>query len=246
MIDRAQPQVVVEGFTGPFDLLVRLIERRELDLLAISLARVADQYLEHLTAQDIRDPEHLSAFLVVAAKLLVLKSRLLLPRPPPVEGRAAADDPTDLTARLATYRQFREAADALAERDAAGLRSYPRPPVPYATPAPRPPDRLDPEILRQALFTIARRPREEPPTRVEPEVRLTVKEAIELLRRALAAGREFRLTEIVGTPASSQRLVAAFLATLELARLGQLRVEQPQPFAEITLQPVGEPEVPQQ
>ena len=71
MIGIVHPSVDVEGFSGPFDLLARLIERRELDVMAISLAAVTDQYLEHLSAARQRDPEHLSAFLVVAAKLVL-------------------------------------------------------------------------------------------------------------------------------------------------------------------------------
>src|SRR5919109_5153241 len=68
-------------FEGPLDLLLRLIEREELDITAISLAQVADQYLAHVRAMETSDPAALSAFLVIAAKLLLIKSRALLPRP---------------------------------------------------------------------------------------------------------------------------------------------------------------------
>ncbi|HEX5414552.1 MAG TPA: segregation/condensation protein A, partial [Chloroflexota bacterium] len=89
-----QPVVEVEGFSGPFDLLLRLVERRELDLLTISLAEVAEQYLDRLAEANLRDPEHLSAFLIVAAKLLLIKSSLVLPASPRPAPDEPATDPT--------------------------------------------------------------------------------------------------------------------------------------------------------
>ncbi len=70
------------AFEGPLDLLLKLIEREELDITEIALAQVADQYLAHIRALEAPDPNALSAFLVMAARLLLIKSRALLPRPP--------------------------------------------------------------------------------------------------------------------------------------------------------------------
>ncbi len=234
MLGQAQPVVAVEGYTGPFDLLVRLIERREVDVLAISLAEVTDQYLTYLTEVQRRDPEHLSAFLVVAAKLLWLKSTLLLPTPTRPAAEGPPEDPTDLSERLRTYQLFRQAAAALAARDEANLRSYPHPPVPYRS-VPRPPTPpWDPNLLAAAFCAARSRPKVETPQVVDAEPRVSLAEAIAHLEQALQRFATVRFEEVVGEPLR-QRLVATFLAVLELIRLGRLRAAQEERFGEITL-----------
>lgn len=236
MIGQSQLVVSVDGFDGPFDLLVRLIERRELNLLTISLATVTEQYLDHLSALGLRDPEHLSAFVVVAAKLLFIKSTLLLPRaarPPPAEPAVA--DPTDLTERLRVYRQFRRAAEMLADRDDAGLQSYPHPATSYrATTHPAATD-LDPELLRIAWRAMIARDRPEPePTTVEAG-RVSVAEALESLREALGRDAEVTFGALVAPEHSRQRYVATFLAVLELVRLGLASATQDELYGRITV-----------
>jgi segregation and condensation protein A len=237
MLARSQPLVAVEGFSGPFDLLVRLIERRELSLLAISLAEVTDQYLASLTASNLRDPEHLSAFLVVAAKLLLIKSTLLLPareRPPMPAGDAA--DPSDLTERLGVYRAFRSVADVLGARHDAGLRSYPHVPATYRPSKARSKQPLDPALVVDAYSRAIGRSKQEAVTVPLPlETRLTVAEALALVREALARFQTLQFTDLVGDDTSRQRYVATFLAVLELARLEVVSVQQAQRYGEISL-----------
>jgi len=117
--------VATEVYEGPLDLLLQLIERAELDITRLALAQVTDQYLEHLHLLAERTAEEVSAFLVIAAKLLQIKSEALLPRPPVRE--PAEEDPGDAMARqLIIYKRFKELATLLAEREASGLRTYPR------------------------------------------------------------------------------------------------------------------------
>ncbi len=236
MLDKTQPVVAVDGFSGPFDLLVRLIERRELDLLAISLAEVTDQYLAHLSSANLRDPEHLSAFLVVAAKLLLIKSTLLLPpkeRTPMPD--PATPDPTDLIERLRVYRSFRAVGNALVERHDAGLRSYPHMPIAYRPTRPRRAPPLDPTLLRDAFRQALDRPKVEPETELPTEVRMTVAEAMDLLRMALDRFTTVRFSDLLGAGAPRQRYVATFLGVLELARLGVVSAHQADRFGTITL-----------
>jgi segregation and condensation protein A len=237
MLGQSHPVVAVEGFTGPFDLLVRLVERRELDVLAISLADVADQYLEHLSAFRLRDPEHLTAFLVVAAKLLLIKSALLLPTAPRASVEAVVQDPTDLTERLRVYRQFRQVADWLGARAEAGQRSYLRPPTAYVPTLP-PVLAVEeaPQLLRSTLLKLLARPPAEIVPTLPAETRMTVAEAIELLRGALARLSAVQLNELVAPTEARHRLVATFLAILELVRVGQARAEQALPFGEIVVE----------
>lgn len=231
------PPVDVEGFSGPFDLLLRLIERGQLDVLAMSLATIADQYLERLTTIRRRDPEHLSAFLVVAAKLLLIKSTLLLPAPPRHEAPPVApDDPTDLTERLREYQRCRAAAEALRSRLDADRRSYPHLPPPYQ-PGPRPaPPPLDPSSLPEAYQRArARRPPEPPPPTSLAEAPYSVADALETLREILARHDWIRFGDLAAPDVDRSRAIATFLAVLEATRLGLARVEQEERFGEIVI-----------
>lgn len=236
-VQTARPTIAVEGFSGPFDLLARLIERRELDVLTISLAAVTEQYLEHLATLCLRDPEHLSAFLVVAAKLLVIKSSLLLPTPPrQLSGDDVPVDPTDLTERLREYQQFRQAGQWLAAREDAGCRSYARPPVAYRPAQRRSPDPLDPSLLREALLRVVRRPRaESAPTPLAAESRLSVAEALAMLESAVGRLVTVRFEDLVSAGATRQHYVALFLAVLEAVRQGIVSATQEEQFGEIAL-----------
>lgn len=234
VIGSGHPVVMVEGFQGPFDLLLRLVERRELDILEISLAAVADQYLAHLSAVQQRDPEHLSAFLTVAAKLLWIKSSLLLPTPAKVAAEEAAPDPGDLTRRLRVYAQFRDAATLLAARDAANLRSYARAPMAYQAP-PRPVAPLDPGLLRAAFDAARRRPKPSAPETLAAEPRISVADVVAALRAALRDGPKLSFSDLVAPAPNPQRYVAAFLAILEVVRLGLAEATQSERYGDIVV-----------
>ncbi|HVB97576.1 MAG TPA: ScpA family protein [Chloroflexota bacterium] len=237
MISDSRPTVEIDGFSGPFDLLVRLVERRELDVVAISLAAVTEQYLEQLALVQLRDPEHLSAFLVVATKLLLIKSTVLLP----VQTRAASNsdaelDPTDLTERLRIYGSFRKASQSLSVREAAGLRSYPSLPRSYRPASAPVPTRLDLAELQAAyLRAVSRKVAEPAPVPLNSEPRVTVAEMFAALETALSHGSRVVLGELIGAGAPRQRFVAAFLALLEAVRLGVVRASQESRFGEIAL-----------
>ncbi|MFN2167176.1 MAG: segregation and condensation protein A, partial [Anaerolineae bacterium] len=119
-------QVSLPVFEGPLDLLLHLIERQELDITQVSLARVTNQYLDHLARISERNPDNLADFIVVAAKLLLIKSRVLLPRPPAPPASEEEDVGEDLVRQLIEYKRFKEAAHWLQEVEAQGLRSYVR------------------------------------------------------------------------------------------------------------------------
>lgn len=237
MFGHLHQTVAVEGFSGPFDLLLRLIERRELDVLAISLAEVTEQYLDHLSALRLRDPEHLTAFLVVAAKLLFIKSSLLLPSRarPKDQDDPTPDDPTDLAERLLVYRRFREAAADLGVRHDVGIRSYPHPPIPYQPAERERAEPLDPRLLRAALVQAQDRAHPSEPAVVEANPRLSVAEALTLVQISLDRLAPIVFSELVHAEPSRQRIVAIFLAVLELVRRGHASVTQDDHFAEIRL-----------
>ena len=122
-------------FEGPLDLLLQLIEHRELDITRVSLAHVADQYLEMISAPGAVELSALADYLIIAAKLILIKSRMLLPQAETsAEGEEDVGD--DLVRQLREYKMFKQAATFLRERDQKGLRAYPRlapPPRPQPT-----------------------------------------------------------------------------------------------------------------
>jgi segregation and condensation protein A len=220
----------LEVFQGPLDLLLSLIERRQLEITEVSLAQVADQYLQAVRARPEPDAELLAEFLVIGARLLLLKSRALLPRPEPVEADEAFDD---LAARLETYRQFRDRALEIAARLESGAQAFAHPPRPALTPFQPPLAPLDARELAKLWQAILRRqppaaPRLEPPTR-----RVSVAERLADLRALLAARPRLDWDEVAGE--NLDEIIASFLAVLELVRRSELQVRQETLFGAITL-----------
>ena len=218
-------------FDGPLDLLLSLIERRELDITTVSLAQVADVYLSHVRAMQQIDPYGLAEFIAVAAKLLLIKSTVLLPRPelPPSE---ELDDPTDLTERLREYQRIRQAATALREREEQGLRSYGRL-APLRPPPPRPKREAGaPADLLRALqrlaVELAKRPREE----IVEREQFSITDRIDMFRQRCGAGQRISLLELLGRAGRSEA-VATFLALLELLRLGEVEAIQDGLFGDV-------------
>jgi segregation and condensation protein A len=121
-------------YHGPLDLLLTLIERAELDITRLALAQVTDQYLRHIRALENAQAEEVSAFLVIAAKLIQIKSEVLLPRPPARE--VGEEDPGEaLIRQLIIYKKYKEIGLLLAGREAAGLKTYLRLAQPVKTEA---------------------------------------------------------------------------------------------------------------
>jgi segregation and condensation protein A len=225
-------------FDGPLDLLLQLIERRELDITTVSLAQVADNYLSRVRAMRRVDPYGLAEFIAVAAKLLLIKSTALLPRPERGPDAEELEDPTDLTERLREYKLIKTAATALQEREEQGLRSYGRL-APLQPPPPRPKrDAGAPLDLLRAFQRlaeeIARRPKEEVVER-EP---FSITDRIDMFRGRCVAGERISLLELLAR-AGRGEAVATFLALLELLRLGEVEAVQDGLFGDVIVMGVG-------
>src|SRR5437868_13214025 len=151
-MDEAPPApyaVRLPDFEGPLDVLLRLIERQELEISKVSLALVADQFLEYVAALPAPEPRVLASFMVIAARLLLIKSEALLPRPPPPAPGEAEDEEdvgAELVRRLQEYKAIQEVARGLRERDSAGQRSYVRPANPASRRRPGPPTPRPPTV----------------------------------------------------------------------------------------------------
>lgn len=122
----AQYKIDLPEFAGPLDLLLHLIERQELDITSISLVNVTEQYLKQVESLKQNRIEHLIDFLVLAARLVLIKSRALLPQSPIViEGEEDEEDPAEaLIRQLREYKRFKEAAQWFQTREEEGLRTY--------------------------------------------------------------------------------------------------------------------------
>jgi segregation and condensation protein A len=225
-----QTALELAAFQGPLDLLLNLIERRRLAITDVSLAAVADQYLQAVRALPEPDPDLLGEFLVIGARLLLLKSRALLPRTDEPDEEAPDDD---LAERLEEYRRFKDAALALAARFEAGTHAFPhaaRPDFQDLQPALAP---VDAQTLAHLWRSIhSRQP--PPPVRDEPvQSRIQVAARLAWLRERFRERPTLCWDEVAG--GSLDELIATFLAVLELVRRGELRVQQERPFGPIVL-----------
>jgi len=226
-------RVELSVFQGPLDLLLQLIERAELDVTSVALAQVTDQYLEHLRSLPEAALDDLASFLVIAARLLQIKSEALLPQPPIRE--PGEEDPGEALARqLLLYRRFKQIAGLLEARETEGLRTYLR----LSSPPPVEP-RLDLEgvgleHLRQALMEALGGWRDRPSLVVDaPTVR--IREVISQVMRALERRPRVRFKTLLAKARTRLEIVVSFLAVLELIKWGAVEAQQEVAFGEILL-----------
>lgn len=237
----SRPTIRLEQFEGPLDLLLTLVERRELEITAVSLAAVADQYLEQVRRLDPLPADELVDFLFIAGKLLVIKSRALLPPERAAPDEEEEDPAEELARRLREYRSFKQAAAALGELEARGWRSYPRaappPALPPAPLAPTPPRLLLRALERLLLHAERRLPAEE----VEgvPPPQPTISEQVALIERLLHERARVRFNEVIAAVRTRRELVVSFLALLEMLKRGQVDVTQTGLYGEIWIEPSG-------
>lgn len=231
-------QLDLPVFSGPLDLLLHLIERQELDITAISLAQVTAQYLAQVEQMRSTRMEHLIDFIVIGARLALIKSRALLPRTPsPYADEELEEDPADaLLRQLQAYRQFKRAAVWLKEREEAGLRTHLR-----VAPPPRLDKRLDlSDVTVDALLWAVRgvlarvETLEESVSLAQPR-QLTIEGQIKKLRSRLAAKRPFLFAEVLSKNASRVELAVTLLAILELIKRREVTAVQAALFGPIEI-----------
>lgn len=223
-------------FEGPLDLLLHLIEKQELDITAISLARVADQFIAYL--EDLRDVQAgvIADFLVVAARLLLIKSRWLLPKP--VTDDDEEEDPSEaLLRRLREYKRFRQAITFLKDRENGGQRAHIR-----VAPPPTLEARLDPgefslDDLLSAVRQILGAEAEllQPPDALISPRKVTVREKIQVIEDLISGGRMVPFAHVLEDESSRIEIVVSFWAVLELIKRGRVQARQSELFGEILL-----------
>ena len=230
-------QVALDVFEGPLDLLLRLIEREELDITLVSLARVTDQYLRYLTNLRERSAANLADFCAVAAQLLVIKSRVLLPRP--VAATAATEeDGDDLVERLKEYRRFKQAAECLGALEAAGAHTFTRlAPLPKLEPHALPGEAQVSDLVAALRRVLAERPVQQAVDGVVAAVPVRIGACIEHILTRLHAEGELCFTALMRAARSRLEVIVTFLALLELIKQQRVRALQEAPFGEIAIVP---------
>jgi segregation and condensation protein A len=240
--------VITDVFQGPLDLLLYLIERAELDITRLSLAQVTDQYLEHLKHLEDHDPEEVSAFLVIAARLLQIKSAALLPRSSLNEdaNQVPEDEPAnedDLVEQLKRYKRFKEAAEYLHHRENQNLRTYTRSAPPLLRHL-----NLKPHLEGLSLEELILAARHALTQRTSPEAlekavmlpRITIRQKITHLLQTLRQIPRITFRHLLGQRTTRTEVVVTFLAMLELVKQRLVIAHQPTLFAEIEVEATGE------
>jgi segregation and condensation protein A len=226
------------AFAGPLDLLLHLIERQELDITAISLARVTEQYLAQIEALKKDRVEELIDFLVVGARLVLIKSRALLPQEPTIneDGEEEEDPAEALIRQLRRYRLFKHAAGWLGERETQGLRTHLR-----VAPPPKMQGRLDmSDVSVEALMEAVREALEraaslEESVSVARPRQLTIQDQIRRLRRHIRSSQTIAFEELLSRSATRSEVAVSLLAVLELIKRREVRAVQEELFGPIVI-----------
>ena len=236
-------QVATPVFEGPLDLLLQLIERAELDITKLSLAIVTDQYLEHIKNLPELFAEDVSGFLVIAARLIQIKSEALLPRPPTRE--PGEEDPGEALARqLQIYRQYKRIARYIEERQESGLRTY------LKTASLRKVEgHVDlsgialEDLVAAARLVYYSRDRSTLTSDFNNVVvppKVTIRQKISLIANLLRNRGRSSFRSLLGDVRSRVDIVITFLALLELVKLHYVEVRQGQIFGDIELEPADD------
>jgi segregation and condensation protein A len=232
--------VTTPVYAGPLDLLLDLIERAELDITNVALAAVTDQYLAYLRTIEDRDPAEVSAFLVIAAKLVQIKSEALLPRPV-VRQEGEEDLGESLARQLLTYRRFKQIAGWLNEREEANVQTFLHVPPDIQIDG-----RVDLSNITLADLVAAARvvyaPRLTKPllSTVVSIPLITIRNKISSIIRALKERGHLTFSGVLGGSRSRIDVVVTFLAMLELIKRHVISTRQDSVFAEIELESAGE------
>ena len=231
-------KVKLEIFEGPLDLLLYLIKKEEIDIYSVSLERITRQYLDYIDTFKALNIELASEFIVMAANLMYIKSRELLPKDvqPPEEDAEENDPRWELIRQLVEYKKFKEAAQFLGVQEVKGDELF--------VTTPELPD-LDAPVetlgqvgifdLIRAFQRILKRFENASDFREIVNDRYTVADKIEHLLNTVPVGGRVKFEELFTSAASRGEVIVTFLAMLELIKLNHLQVEQEQLLGEIVV-----------
>lgn len=234
--------VTTPVYVGPLDLLLQLIEKAELDITKIAIAQVTDQFLSHLDAvrasstEENLPPDYVSSFLVIASRLIQIKSEVLLPRPPTRD--LGEEDPGEaLALQLRMYKRFKEIAVFLQNREHQGLSSFVR-----LGPPPKIEGRFDLneisliDLLNAAESAFSAGNLAPVLDTVVSAPRVTIREKINHIARLLRSQGNISFLQLFHGAKSRLEIVVTFLAMLELVKQHFINIQQESLFGEIHLE----------
>jgi segregation and condensation protein A len=222
-------------YEGPLDLLLDLIERAELDITSVSLASVTDQYLAYIRGLEQINADEISAFLVIAAKLLQIKSEALLPRPP-ARAQGEEDLGRSLVDQLKLYKRFKEIGAWMNARQHANLRTFLR-----VAPPPKVEPKLDlssltlEKLVTAASEAFAKGSNKQPLGIIIAPPRVTIREKIDMIAKVMKEVERASFRALLEPGASRLEIVVTFLAMLELVKRYRIHAHQEDLFSDIEI-----------
>jgi segregation and condensation protein A len=229
-------QLRLPNFEGPLDVLLRLIERNQLEITEVSLVEVTDQFLTYVADLPHTSPDVLAEFTSIASRLLVLKSRSLLPSEPVQDEEDIGED---LTSQLIAYKAVKDAAELLKERQDSGYSAYGRPPVAFSKE-----ERVETLLAMPASMLVRafRRciNRQAPePARFTPRPVISLAEMTGRIIRRLRQQRRMRFSSLLSHSPDRHEQVAGFVALLTLWKQRAVELWQPERFADIEIESIA-------
>lgn len=221
--------VDLKAFSGPLDLLLSLIREEQVDIYDIPIARIAEQFLLRIRTLGLNDA---ADYLEMAARLLRIKAQMLLPR---ADAETWEDPRAELVRRLLEYQQMREVVDLLERRGEERRNQFARSFAPPDAPPPPAPLAMSLSELLSAVDRVLRAARR-PAMHDVVSRPLDVPGAVAVIRALLALRARILWTEIVKRDAGPSLVLSTLMGLLELARTGELRVNQPKPFANVEIE----------
>lgn len=232
-------QIAVEGFSGPIDHLLDLIDRNELDVTALSLTQIADQYWQDIESNGGMEPETLAEFIAVGSKLLYIKSCAIIPSSEPPTGDLAdriEQAAGELTAMIEEHKRFKDAVEMFRQLEEEGRRSYGRVAPGKGVPLPPGLEGVTLDTLLSAVKEALERKPAEPEEAVLQIEPVTVNEKIAEIEQALSSKKgRLGFRPLLAKCETRTEIVVLFMALLEMIKGGQLWAEQDQPFGDIVL-----------
>ena len=236
--DAADLTLRVGDFEGPLDLLLHLCRTNEIDLAALPVRGITDQYLAHLEAIEFRDLETAGAYLVMAATLIYLKSKLLVPPDPTVEEQLDEEGEAlrgELEERLREYARIKALGSWFTAREAEMALVWGRPVASLPPPDEIPLEDLSVHWLERALRRLIEEQRRQRPREIEPNPPSVLERMTEILT-VLRDTWSLLFSSLAGGERQRADIVVTLLAVLELVRLGRIRTQQTELFGEIVIE----------
>lgn len=224
----------LQQFTGPLDLLLNLVGEQKMDISEVSLSTVTEQYLKYLEKLEDKEPEEMADFLLIAARLLLLKSKKLLPQLAPEE-----DEGPSLEDQLRLYQAFVEASKKLNKRWLSGARADFRVEPPRRPKEFLPPKNLNQQLLREFFLKLLQRIKplpELPQARMDKAV--SVRDKIDIIRALLQKAESVSFRELLGKASNRSEIIASFLALLELVKAENIVLRQKSSFCDIMIEKI--------